>query len=256
MNAQDYAILHNLDYVVFSKVMQYVSDNIDISREKKVELLKSLVEDQQEGLAPKVKSFLTEITQSDLFEKYYSNWGKYRRAATKEIHINNTFESISYFNKLILDLEKLAAVRDLKEILKNDIIRLQDLIRKTTQVLVQDDAIISTEEFDTFFGILYGIYEGIESAIGKIALANVSEEFLLMFRDKTKDKAFRKTILESTDQLEILKGLFSLGTHLVITAQNEPTYKEDCLKYARRLMLQIAEYQKSGDQRILEQVIF
>lgn len=259
MTPQDFAKQNCVDPTEFTAVLDFIDKNTTLTKESKMDCMRFLVRDQfmSSELTEEQRTFFNDIVNSELFSSYYSNWGKYRRAATKELNVKGTFETVSYFNRLANDVETLIAARpNVPDKIKEDAQKLKELINQTVSILIANDGIISTEEFDSFFGMLYGIYEGMLSLIGRVERGGADAQFLLFFRDRTKDKAFREAILNPKDKFDVIKGMFSLGTHLAITAQNNPQYENDCLNLIQNNISLIIDFIKTGDKSIVEKAIF
>lgn len=85
-------------------------------------------------------------------------------------------------------------------------------------------------------------------------------EFLLNFKNKSKKKAFRGSILNAQSKYELLKGLFSLGTHFCIANESGEYKSEKFLNLTLDLINDILNDQDADfnnkKEYILKQLFF
>lgn len=236
------------------KIVEYISTYFNYTTEAKSAAITHFLDQKTETVSGVISQLVKDLQNSDLYT-YYSSWGKYRRKAEQELSVESPFVAISVLNKLESDLKTLISKRPkLSTKIQGHVSDLQKNIRTTVKLIFADGSLITSTEFSELFDIIYGIYDGVKSLIVKSAMIENKQDFIHSFRFITRKKAFRDSLLTDGEK-GMLKGLFSLGTQLAISADSSDSHRDDYLKLVDRLVDQIKQFRVTGNLS-LNEIIF
>lgn len=174
------------------------------------------------ALSPDVNKMAEKLRSDKLYSQYYYRFGRYMRKSINNLEIKHTTEALRFFNDLKVKIDKLSGKGDIS----GDANKLKKYIDDVIEVCIKDDGVISSEEFEVFFNILYGIYQGMLNYVGKNL--NDSERFFYEYFSRVTDGkvTFRKNILDREEPTVTLKGMMALGTRYAICLEQLKRMKD------------------------------